>query len=320
LRSEDRLTVLFLKEPEPALLLLLALAAGLAALLALTAALTLLAGLLLGLAVAAVCAAGVTAGHCYTQEGDFCWEVGSRINAGATLKVTPGLGWLVGQGTMTMTTTTTPIRFLLLDTETNGLPRNRYAPPSTPNNWPAILQLSWATYILGPDGRTLTQESVRDLGLALPTGEAWNAEAAAIHGISEAEARSGTSAREGLLELQGALRSANVIVAHNLAFDKPILRAAAHREGVRDFWPPVGSVQEFCTMEGTRDLLCLPPGHEKATRWKAPRLNELHTWLFGHPYDISGATLHSSASDVQCLASCLTALLHRGLLPALRRA
>lgn len=215
----------------------------------------------------------------------------------------------------------TTIRILLLDTETNGLPRNRYAPPSTPNNWPAILQLSWATYILGADGRTLTQESVRDLGLALPADEAWNPDAAAVHGISEVEARSGTPALEGLQKLQAALRTANVVVAHNLAFDKPILRAAAHRVGLRDFWPPAGSgrLQELCTMEGTRDMLRLPPGHEKATRWKAPRLNELHTWLFGHPYDISGATLHSSASDVQCLAACLTALLARGLLPALGR-
>lgn len=213
----------------------------------------------------------------------------------------------------------TMTRILLLDTETNGLPRNRYAPPSTPNNWPAILQLSWATYILGADGRTLTQESVRDLGLALPADEAWNPEAAAIHGISEVEARSGTPVVEGLQELQAALRTANVVVAHNLAFDKPILRAAAYRAGIRDFWPSVasGRLREFCTMEGTRDLLRLPSEHEKATRWKAPRLNELHTWLFGHPYDISGATLHSSASDVQCLASCLTALLARGLLPAL---
>jgi DNA polymerase III epsilon subunit-like protein len=213
----------------------------------------------------------------------------------------------------------TTIRILLLDTETNGLPKNRYAPPSTPNNWPAILQLSWATYMLSPDGRTLTQESVRDLGLALPADEPWNPDAAAVHGISEAEARSGTPVREGLLELQTALHTANVVVAHNLAFDKPILRAAAHRVGIRDFWPSrgLGGIQELCTMEGTRDLLRLPSSHEKATRWKAPRLNELHTWLFGYPFDISGATLHSSASDVQCLASCLTALLHRGLLPSL---
>jgi DNA polymerase-3 subunit epsilon len=214
-----------------------------------------------------------------------------------------------------------PLRILLLDTETNGLPKNRYAPPSTPNNWPAILQLSWATYLLAEDGRTLTQESQRDLGLALPAGETWNAESAAIHGISEGEARVGTPAREGLLALQAALQESQVVVAHNLAFDKPILRAAAYREGLREFWPARSTgLQEFCTMEGTRDLLRLPSTHEKATRWKAPRLNELHTWLFGYPYDISGATLHSSASDVLCLASCLTALLHRGLLPALTAA
>lgn len=214
------------------------------------------------------------------------------------------------------------LRILLLDTETNGLPRNRHAPPSTPDNWPAILQLSWATYILADDGRTLTQESTRDLGLALPDDDIWNAESAAIHGISEEEARTGTPARIALQEFQTVLHKCQVVVAHNLAFDKPILRAAAHREGLRDFWPTIasGRLMEFCTMEGTRDLLRLPSGHEKATRWKAPRLNELHTWLFGHPFDISGATLHNSASDVRCLASCLMALLHRGFLPALSSA
>lgn len=208
-------------------------------------------------------------------------------------------------------------RILLLDTETNGLPRNRYAPPSTPNNWPSILQLSWATYLVGADGVTLTQESVCDLGLALPIGEVWNAEAARVHGITEEEARSGTPVRVGLLALKEALHKSQVVVAHNVAFDKPILRAAAYREGIRDFWPGGTALTEFCTMEGTRDLLRLPPTHEKATRWKAPRLNELHTWLFGHPFDISGATLHNSASDVQCLAACLMALLGRGLLPPL---
>lgn len=164
---------------------------------------------------------------------------------------------------------------------------------------------------------TLTQESVCDLGLALPIGEVWNAEAARVHGITEEEARSGTPVRVGLLALKEALHKSQVVVAHNVAFDKPILRAAAYREGIRDFWPGGTALTEFCTMEGTRDLLRLPPTHEKATRWKAPRLNELHTWLFGHPFDISGATLHNSASDVQCLAACLMALLGRGLLPPL---
>jgi len=216
-----------------------------------------------------------------------------------------------------MTTT-----ILILDTETNGLPKNRYAPASEYASYPAILQLSWAIYTI-EDGQ-LKPGLSRDVGLSLHPSISWDAGAAKIHGISEVEARHGTPAAEALTDLRDALRSVNVVVAHNLAFDKPVIRAAGYAEAsrgadtlLRSIWPP--EIKEFCTMRGTRDLVKIPATAKQAQYvdlglYKAPRLNELYAWLYGHTYDVSGATMHNAKNDTHCLSQCITRLLEKGLI------
>jgi len=209
------------------------------------------------------------------------------------------------------------LTILLLDTETNGLPKNRFAPPSEFDAYPAILQLSWAIYRV--EGMRLTSVSSRDIGVALDPEISWDTGAAKIHGLTEIEARHGTPAADALTDLAAALRTVDVVVAHNLAFDKPVIRAAGYRTGVtelRQLWP---TIKEFCTMKATRDLVQIPATVAQAKyaelgQFKAPRLNELYTWLYGHVYDISGATLHSAKSDTHCLAQCITGLLRKGRL------
>lgn len=222
------------------------------------------------------------------------------------------------RGARTMTAPTSPLRILLLDTETNGLPKNRYAPISEPGIWPAILQLSWTEFTV--EGRNLRQEATRNIGLALDPSIPWDAGAAAIHGVSEAEARRGTPAAKALLEFGEALRRCQVVVAHNMSFDKPVIRAAAYAEwlrggdvALREVWVP--GIQELCTMAETRDLVRIPSPYNPASgKFKVPKLNELYTWLYGHPYDISGASLHSSVSDTHCLEQCVRMMLRRSLL------
>ncbi|NDE16808.1 3'-5' exonuclease [bacterium] len=216
---------------------------------------------------------------------------------------------------MTGATATAPIRLLLLDTETNGLPKNRYAPVTTPGNWPAILQLSWTVAELH-GASELRVVGRRDIGLALDPAIPWDTGAAAIHGLTEAEARRGTAPATAFAELREALQGVQVVVAHNLAFDRPVIRAAAWAAGIKDVWPAGGTgLQELCTMELTRPLLRIPlPSDPTSGRWKAPRLNELYTWLYGHVYDMSGAVLHTAQSDTHCLECCVAGLLRRGLL------
>ena len=202
---------------------------------------------------------------------------------------------------------------LLLDTETNGLPKNRFAPISEPGVWPAILQLSWAIYEVAPDG-TMKELESRDVGVSLRPEIPWDAGAAKIHGLSEYEGRNGTPARDVLTDLAAALRRVSVVVAHNLAFDKPVIRAAAYTEGIRDLWP--SGLKDFCTMRSTTDFVCIPATEKQVayniSKYKSPRLSELYQWLFGTSYDVSGSVLHSSKGDVHCLAECLGELLHRG--------
>lgn len=223
---------------------------------------------------------------------------------------------------------TAPIKILLLDTETNGLPKNRFAPISMTEAYPAVLQLSWAVYTV--NGRTLTPGPKKDYRVALHPSIPWDAEAAKVHGLTEESARRGTPAAAVFQELGVMLRSVNVVVAHNLSFDKPVIRAAAYAEWaagrgpveLRDVWPRTyvsksetgvsKGIKELCTMRATLDL-CKIPSPTKPGEFKLPRLNELYTHLYGHVYDMSGAVLHTAQSDTHCLAQCIGGLLKKGL-------
>lgn len=201
----------------------------------------------------------------------------------------------------------TTINVLFLDTETNGLPKNMFAPHTQANCWPAVLQLSWAVYAV--TGTSMKPVSKRDIGLALAVNVPWDTGAAAIHGITETEARHGVAPAVAFAELEKALTAADAIVAHNLAFDKPVVRAAAHAAGLRTIWP-VGKT-ELCTMRISRDLVCLPSGPLAKYKHKVPKLSELYVWLYGHSYEMHGASLHSARADTHCLSQCFLGLLRK---------
>jgi len=207
------------------------------------------------------------------------------------------------------------MQILLLDTETNGLPKNRFAPPSEFNAFPAILQLSWAIYTVEGDRLTLVEN--RDIGIRLEPGVVWDAGAAKIHGLTETEARHGTPALEALTAFRDAILPVDMVIAHNLAFDKPVIRAAGYAVGLRNLWPT--GIKELCTLKATTAIVKLPATAAQAKYvdlgpYKAPKLNELYAWLYGHAYDISGSVLHTAKSDVHCLAQCIAGLLRKGFL------
>lgn len=215
------------------------------------------------------------------------------------------------------------MKVLLFDTETNGLPKNRFAPPSQTDAYPAVLQISWAIYTLTADSMVLIDQVDKSLRLAPEIS--WNTGAAAIHGISEAKARVGEYPAKAFLEFREALHHVDYVICHNMEFDKPVVRAAAYAASLtvgesdakllRNLWP-LPSVKEFCTMNSMRAFVGVPSAPEAKHPFKAPRLNELYTKLYGHVYDLSGTgnSLHSARSDTHCLAQCLLRLLRRGYL------
>jgi DNA polymerase III epsilon subunit-like protein len=208
------------------------------------------------------------------------------------------------------------MRAIIVDTETNGLPANRYIPYTKTENWPAIVQIAWEVWDFQSkdDGVKLWNTSFL---VKPPADLVWNEESAAIHGISRAVAeRDGVAPEVAITALAAECRECDIIVIHNLAFDRNIIWAAAHRTtdptiAAETWWPK----HELCTMLGTVGICCIPSTSKFANAkdpYKWPRLEELWTFLF--PGVAAPQGLHDAGIDVRCLATCFAELYRRGVL------
>jgi DNA polymerase III epsilon subunit-like protein len=135
-------------------------------------------------------------------------------------------------------------------------------------------------------------------------------------------------AHDALHELTRDLYQVDCVIAHNLAFDKPIIQAACARieatKSATDMrsvgWPSRPPGQELCTMEVTRTHLKIPATAKQAkyarlSPYKSPSLRELFEWLHhGEEWD---GPAHTAMGDVGCLAACVEAMLRREILEVL---
>jgi DNA polymerase-3 subunit epsilon len=191
-------------------------------------------------------------------------------------------------------------RFLVFDCETTGLPVRRNITYRDVEAWPRLVQLAWAVY--DPWGKPESSESriIRPDGFLIPD------EAACIHGITQERALAeGEDVGEVLEAFAAALdEPLDAVIAHNLDYDSGVVGAELLRAGlpVRLFERPA-----LCTMKTTTDLVRLPGPYG----FKWPKLEELHAFLFGGPYE--GA--HDAALDVAAAARCFFELLRRGHYP-----
>ncbi|MFN7600706.1 MAG: hypothetical protein ACK5R0_04835, partial [Bacteroidota bacterium] len=70
--------------------------------------------------------------------------------------------------------------YLIFDTETTGIPRNKTAPLTDFENWPRLVQIAWQLHDF--DGKLLTQQNY----LVKPDGFDIPFKAEQVHGISTA--------------------------------------------------------------------------------------------------------------------------------------
>jgi DNA polymerase-3 subunit alpha len=208
------------------------------------------------------------------------------------------------------------MRVLIFDTETNGLPRSWNASPYKTENWPIILTLAWQLWEVGAE--TPPKFLEKDSYLFAPSESViWDNEAETIHGISRDRALAhGVSKATALPEFVKIVRSVDLIVAHNMAFDKTVLLCELIRldsRFVMDWWPRF----EYCTCEGTKTLCALPPAGGKRINpkdpYKKPKLVELYRFLF--PGNIADFPFHSAEGDTECLTQCFLELVRRRHVP-----
>ena len=188
---------------------------------------------------------------------------------------------------------------LFFDTETTGLPKNWKAPVSEVDNWPRMIQLSWM--LCDETGKELDASAhiIAPVGFEIP------AEASAVHGITTERAmREGQNLIEVLVMIDARIRTADVMVGHNVSFDRKILGAEFIRNGMEDV---LHGKERVCTMYGATKF-CNLPG-KFGPKW--PKLIELHRNLFGKDFD--GA--HDAGADVLACKTCYFELKRIGVLP-----
>jgi DNA polymerase-3 subunit alpha len=119
-------------------------------------------------------------------------------------------------------------KFLIVDTETTGLPIVYDAPFTDVDNWPRILELSWE--LCWENGETIQKacDLIQPDGWRFPTGDFWKE-----HGFNEAESMlNGVDIIIALINLAVAMCCADVMVCHNLSYDKPIIECEMYRYSI----------------------------------------------------------------------------------------
>lgn len=185
------------------------------------------------------------------------------------------------------------MKFLVFDTETNGLPKNWKAPMSLLTNWPRVIQMAYILF--DEDGKDLFRESavIHPDKWEVPNEKFWqdnghSTERCFTQGVDM------PIILDSFVEM---INSADYLVAHNMNFDYNIVGAEMIRYKKKATQRP-----KICTMISTIDFCNLPGNYGKP---KFPKLEELHRMLFNEEFE--GA--HDALDDVMATKKCFLELL-----------
>jgi hypothetical protein len=193
------------------------------------------------------------------------------------------------------------MRILFVDTETNGVPRSRWIKEEDWMQWPEILQIAWEIWDIqeGQEPKCVKSE---DYILKQSSDIKWDSVAESFHKIPLSLCQNSGNEWTPVLQMfMDDLLSCQNMVAHNLDFDRKIIRAGLWRCGIKT-WPEK-SIVESCTMRGTQGYFDF--GLDKNGNPKAPKLTQLHDACIPGTYDCSGGgPWHDAKHDLHCCALC----------------
>jgi DNA polymerase III epsilon subunit-like protein len=203
-------------------------------------------------------------------------------------------------------TTNDKMKVLVFDTETTGLPIDQNAPIADSAKWPYIIQLSFMVF------DTATKEILEysDTIIQLDTSVHISPESIAIHKITAAQSQAeGIPIKIALAHLAENMSEVDVIVGHNILFDKRMLMVEFTRNNMKNFLYKNGlPIPEYCTMKRSIELCKLPSINKKTgevyKNYKYPTLTELHTYLFCR----KPRGTHNAIADVMICLRCYVML------------
>lgn len=189
------------------------------------------------------------------------------------------------------------MKILVFDTETTGLPKYRNASTKNFELWPHIVQLSYILY----DIETHFVIDYNDQIIKLESDIVISKESENIHKISnEISLSKGVEIYKELIEFNNILNKSDIIIAHNLEFDKNMIEVECLRNNINSPFKNNKKL-EYCTMKNSVDLCkIISISKSKKEFFKYPKLFELHNHLFGFIPE----NLHNSMIDVLTCIRC----------------
>lgn len=190
------------------------------------------------------------------------------------------------------------MKILVFDTETSGLPLEKNASILEVDKWPHILQLSFIVY--DDERKQITQLKDNYIKQNINISK----ESTKIHGITqEIMNNKGVNLEDEMNIFDIALKTSDIVVGHNISFDKRVYMVEALRRYRRQYFTINGKKKpEYCTMKNSVNLCKIEKinNKTKSTFYKYPTLKELHTHLFNEFPE----NLHNSLIDIFATLRC----------------
>lgn len=194
--------------------------------------------------------------------------------------------------------------YTFFDTETNGLPKVYTAPISDSENWPRLIQLAYC--LADKDDNVWMEDSfiIKPVGFTIPD------KAAEVHGITTERAMDeGVDLYQTLQDFAAHVYDSEIVVAHNIFFDKKIIYAEYYRNKMEESIEDLSNKEKICTMHKSTKHCQLPkPSGRGGYKW--PKLEELYKVLFDE--EMVGA--HDALVDIKATTRCFWELKRLGVI------
>ena len=192
------------------------------------------------------------------------------------------------------------MKILVFDTETTGLPSERNASIRDVTKWPHIIQLSYILYDVDMKKTLCCVDDIIKLDDNVEISE----KSIELHNITRSISnRKGILISEAINNFNMVLETADVVVAHNLSFDKKMIMVECVRLNTKQYFTNTSGrgVKEYCSMKNSVELCKIERVNSKGEKYyKYPTLSELHNYLFGYYPE----NVHDSMADVLICLRC----------------
>lgn len=194
--------------------------------------------------------------------------------------------------------------FLFLDIETTGLPKWEKAKPEDLDNWPRIVQIAWI--LCDEDKKMITSDE-----FLIKQEKPIPSRATEIHGITtEVANENGIEMVKALELLSPLIKNTFYVIAHNIAFDIPIIESEFLRAGFKKHFV---QRKKICTMKEGTEFCQLYKYNGRG--YKYPKLTELAKELFfPNARSLNYDKEHSAGADVLVTAKCFFEMLDRQII------